>query len=98
METGMKKQAIHKLLDLAKRLPSIEILDGAEITPLLEAVRAIKAAEGELEAACDVVDLQDAEFDCLGGLTPLSELGELAELAELDQTPRSALRTFSLSF
>ncbi len=48
----MKTTAIHKLLDLAKRLPSIEILDTAELTPLLEVARAIKAAEAELKAAC----------------------------------------------
>lgn len=68
----MKSQAIHKLLDLAKRLPSIEILDSAEVTPLLEVVRAIKAAEGELRAACDY-ELEIEEFECcLQGRVPFS--------------------------
>ena len=79
MEPGMKRQAIHKLLDLAKRLPSIEILNTAEVTPLLEAVRAIKAAEVELKAACDR-DLED-EAHYLGGKTAQPQLREPARHA-----------------
>jgi hypothetical protein len=84
---GMKTQAIHKLLDLAKRLPSIEILDAGEITPLLEAARAIKAAEGELEAACDC-ELENERFECL-------LQGRRPERRRTSQTARTSL---SLSF
>jgi len=74
----MKTQAIHKLLDLAKRLPSIEILNTGEVTPLLEAVRAIKAAEVELKAACDC-ELEDEAFAYyLKGRKPLAQLPEPA--------------------
>ena len=45
----MKTRAMNKLLDLAKRLPSVELLDSTEISPLLEAARTIKAAQEELE-------------------------------------------------
>jgi len=80
----MKRQAIHKLLDLAKRLPSIEILNTAEVTPLLEAVRAIKAAEVELKAACDLED--EALASNLEGKPPHPRL------------PDPASQSLSLSF
>ncbi len=48
----MNSRAMHKLLDLAQRLPSVELLDSTEISPLLEAARAIKAAQGDLEQIC----------------------------------------------
>ncbi len=85
----MRTQAIHKLLDLARRLPSIEILNAAEVTPLLEAARAIKAAEGELKAACAYV-LEDEELAIrLRGHIPLSEQ---------DRTAEHPHPSFSLSF
>ena len=85
----MKTQAIHKLLDLARRLPSIEILNSAEVTPLLEAARAIKAAEGELKAAC-AHQLEYEEY--------ASRLHGGATLSERDRTPESAHHSLLLSF
>jgi len=82
----MKRQAIHKLLDLAKRLPSIEILNTAEVTPLLEAVRAIKAAEVELKAACDCEPEDEALAHYWGGKTAQPRL------------PEPASQSLSLSF
>jgi hypothetical protein len=77
----MKRQAIHNLLDLARRLPSIEILNTAELTPLLEAARAIKAAEGDLKEAC-AWELEDEELACrLQGRRPPTEKARPPELS-----------------
>jgi hypothetical protein len=83
----MRTQAIHKLLDLARRLPSIEILNAAEVTPLLEAARAIKAAEGELKEAC-AYGLEEEEL--------VYRIDDLGSISERENAP--VRQTLSLSF